>query len=131
MRSRVEFRLTMPGVGSWNGRWSGESRDFLLWRTLTDEEMKAAGMENAVGSWRYAWDDGWCAGVSARIMERGERRAKSAGFSGYEWMVKNILKHGHPRCECEWVPDDQYTTPKETWVRCIHCRAGKLAEATT
>lgn len=126
MKQRVEFRLTMPGVGSWNGRWSGEGENYLLWRNLTVEQMSH--VEDAGGSWRYPWGDGWTANVSARVMERGERRGKSVGFCGYEWMVKNILKHGHPRCECEWVPDEQYTTPEEAWIRCIHCRAGKLVE---
>jgi len=118
----------MPNVGSWNGRWSGEGKDYLLWRNLTPEQMKHVTGSNS--HWCYSWGDGWGARISARVMERGERRAKSAGFCGYGWMVDNIVKHGHPRCECEWVPDVQYTKDGETWVRCVHCKLSRQVVAT-
>ena len=101
---RVEFRLSMPSVGSWNGRWSGEGRNYVIVRTLPDEQARVLDK----GSWFYRWDDGWGASVRARVMERGERVRKSDGFSGYDWMVRNILDHGDPydagSVESEAVP---------------------------
>jgi len=91
---RVEFRLSMPGVASWNGRWSGEDRDYLIYKNLPDK--KCDEIEIADGaSWGYSWSDGWRASVSARIMNKGERKKKSCGFSGYDWMVRSILDKGH------------------------------------
>jgi hypothetical protein len=46
------------------------------------------------GSWAYHWDDGWCARISARIVDAEEARKlrkANAGFCGYDWMVKDIL----------------------------------------
>ncbi len=37
---KVEFRLTMPNNNSWNGKWSGAGRDYLLYRTLPESERK-------------------------------------------------------------------------------------------
>ncbi len=39
MRSRVEFRLTMPGRSSWNGRWSGEEKNYTIVRTLSSKTI--------------------------------------------------------------------------------------------
>lgn len=88
---RIEFRLSMPGRGSWNGGWWGEEKNYTITKKLPDDVAEKL---LAVGSWFHRWDDGWCAGISAREMITGERRKKSDGFSGYEWMVDNILDHG-------------------------------------
>lgn len=89
---RVEFTLSMPGRASWDGRWSGEDQRFAVVRTVSD--LKARELTAGPAYWNHAWNDGWCAAVSARIMQPGERRKKSAGFNGYEWMVDNIIDHG-------------------------------------
>jgi len=93
---RIEFRLSMPSTGSWNGRWSGEARNYVIYRQLTDAQAAELLDGKATGSWFHGWDDGWGAGIAARVMERGERRAKSDGFCGYDWMVTNILRLGAP-----------------------------------
>lgn len=49
---------------------------------------------NSTASWFHSWTDGWRACVTARIMRQGERRPKSAGFCGYDWMVRNIIWYG-------------------------------------
>ena len=53
-------------------------------------------MPGGKGYWTHRWDDGWCAGICARVVPKGERLKKSAGFSGYDWMVANIIDHGTP-----------------------------------
>lgn len=87
---RVEFLLTMPGRGSWNGGWSGEGARYAIVRTLPDKQAS----ELDGKSWGYSWSDGWHASIRARVVPKGERLKKSAGFSGYDWMVRNILAHG-------------------------------------
>jgi len=94
--NRVAFRLSMPSVGSWNGRWSGEGRNHVIYRQMTNAQVDELFDGNASGSWFHSWDDGWGAQISARVLDTGERRAKSDGFLGYDWMVTNILQYGSP-----------------------------------
>jgi len=89
---KIEFSLSMPGVGAWNGRWSGERQRYLIYKNLTDKIAKISGLDReSKKSWSYRWDDGWCACVSARVMSKGERKQKSDGFCGYDWMVDSII----------------------------------------
>lgn len=95
--TRIEFKLSMPGRASWNGGWSGESRNYILVRELDDiaiARLLGAAMTSA--SWSHRWSDGWCAEVTARIVPAGEELPKSDGFCGYDWMVDNILRNGSP-----------------------------------
>jgi len=122
MRQRVEFRLTMPGIRSWNGKWSGEDQNLTVVRSLTPTEVQALELPN---SWRHHWKDGWCARVSARLMEKGERRAKSDGFHGYEWIVQNVLLYGRAEAcpqesDHDWRPDSVVG-----WERCPRCRTSR------
>lgn len=96
----VGFFLSMPGRASWNGAWSGEGKLYARVERLTD---KKADEIIARGSFSYRWSDGWSARVNVRALdgkESREVRRKSAGFSGYDWMVASIRRHGEIR------PDD-------------------------
>jgi hypothetical protein len=87
---RVEFRLTMPGKVSWDGKWSGDDRNFTLVRDVDAETAdKLDGR-----SWSYGWSDGWRAEVSARVVSDAETQKPSHGFHGYDWMVVSILRYG-------------------------------------
>ena len=88
--TRIEFRLSMPNRASWNGKWSGEDRNYTLDRDLDDERA----VQLSGQSWSYGWPDGWCAEISARIVPAGEERKPSHGFDGYDWMVASILRYG-------------------------------------
>ena len=91
---RVEFKLSMPGRNSWNGRWSGEERNYTIVKSLRDSVALDLLGERGSQSWSYAWKDGWCANVRARIVMPGERLKKSDGFCGYDWMIDSILQYG-------------------------------------
>ena len=94
---RVAFRLSMPGCPSWNGHWSGEGRNYIIVKSLSEDSAKILLAGEAEKSWRHYWEDGWCAQVTARVVPKGEKLLKSAGFCGYDWMVENILDHGDTR----------------------------------
>ncbi len=96
----IAFELSMPGVGSWNGRWSGEGIRYVKLLSLgrgkqaTEHEAKIV----AGSSYYYSFGDGWAASVSARAVNTTEARKLrrlSAGFCGYDWMVDEIVEHGH------------------------------------
>ena len=88
----IVFELTMPNVGSWNGKWTGA--DKLYVRTRKEREVPKDYWNK---SFFYRWDDGWTACVSTIRMPVAEARKlerKSSGFSGYDWMIKSIIKYG-------------------------------------
>jgi len=98
----VSFELTMPGVNSWNGRWSGEGRKYYIIKNLTErfvknnEHLKFLN-ESGRDSFYYRWSDGWAANVDVeRIdgVQARKRRKMSAGFCDYDWMVTSIIQKG-------------------------------------
>jgi len=124
VNQRVEFRLTMPGVGSWDGKWSGAGRNYSIVRHVPTERVAELGLPQ---SFDHAWDDGWRASVRARVLGKGERPTKSDGFCGYEWMVDNILKYGSTN-SCpphEWEPDTSW----RGFERCPKCRTSRKIAA--
>jgi len=93
--NRVVFKLSMPNVGSWNGRWSGEERNYIIKKSVTDKKLTELGITDMKpASWYYSWGDGWGASVDCRLLKKGERLKKSNGFSGYDWMVTSIMDYG-------------------------------------
>jgi len=91
---RVEFRLSIPNVGSWNNKWSGKDRNYSIVRKVSDSRADKLLSGRVFASWFHHWGDGWSARVSARVVPVGERLKKSDGFCGYDWMVTNILAYG-------------------------------------
>ncbi len=89
----------MPGRGSWDGRWSGESDCYAIVKTIANGRKHVEKAERLVtGSpYTYRWSDGWAASVSVRIAEGADirkTRKASRGFCGYDWMVRSIYEHG-------------------------------------
>lgn len=88
----IVFELTMPGVGSWNGKWSGAGKLYV--RTRKEREVPKDYWNKC---FFYRWDDGWEACVSTILMPAKEARKlekKSNGFCGYDWMIESIIKYG-------------------------------------
>lgn len=89
------FELSMPSVASWNGRWSGEHDLYIIFKKLTEKQLKEIQIEER--NYSYNFGDGWRASVSVRTVDSKERQKlerKSKGFAGYEWMVDSIIKNG-------------------------------------
>lgn len=91
---RVEFRLSMPRNNAWNGKWTGKGNNYVIYKNLTDKKVKEL-IEATDGDpyWTYNFGDGWIAGITLRELAKGERKQKSDGFCGYDWMVRSILTY--------------------------------------
>ncbi len=94
----ISFELTMPNRGSWNGKWSGEDRRFIILKSLTDKKTKELLGQKNSKYFSHNWSDGWCASIEARKITASNkkelRKHVKNGFQGYDWMVSNILRYG-------------------------------------
>lgn len=105
----VSFQLTMPNIGSWNGRWTGESNKYYVIEKISDRYLNSQEhfktlLEKGKDYWHYSWNDGWGANVTAEIIDASEarkRRKESKGFCGYEWMITTIKHYGKPMNDAE------------------------------
>ena len=92
----LSFELSMPGIGSWNGKWTGEGKPYIIVDCLLKRDIEKAKAILDKGYFRYAFGDGWSAGVTVKeIPDRktaAKLRKKTAGFCGYDWMVKSIME---------------------------------------
>lgn len=89
------FKLSMPNVGSWNGKWTGENtlyaRVINFGRSEKENEKARAILDK--GYYHYNFGDGWAAGIYVSQVDAKEAasiRRRSAGFSGYDWMIQSI-----------------------------------------
>lgn len=90
----IAFTLSMPNIGSWDGKWSGEERLYVLTRTVNND---AAAKLLKHKFHYYSFGDGWGAEVKVEAVDGrkgAQLRKKSKGFCGYDWMVGEILSHG-------------------------------------
>ena len=87
----MAFELSMPGVASWNGRWTGEGRPYVRVENVTKmRDVKP-------GQYGYDFGDGWRAFVTVRQVDGAtarKLRRQSAGFCGYDWMIREIKEYG-------------------------------------
>ncbi len=94
----LRFELSMPGRGSWNGRWSGEGIPYQMVKQIgTSKAAKEKGKVLCKqGFFRYRWDDGWEALVKVTIVDAREARQirRKTDFCGFDWMVTSIIEHG-------------------------------------
>ncbi len=97
----LSFTLTMPNVGSWNGKWTGEGNlyakviNFGRGKAATEAAYKI--LSEYGGYYYYSFGDGWGAGIRVREVDADEARSirrKSKGFCGYEWMIESIRSVG-------------------------------------
>ena len=89
----IVFELTMPSVGSWNGKWSGSDRRYIRVLHEADVPKELHGRD-----FFYNWPDGWTACVSVKQMQAKEARKLqkiSAGFCGYDWMIDSLIADGY------------------------------------
>lgn len=91
----LQFKLTMPNRGSWDGKWSGDDDNYVMERNIIAHKAKKL-LEK--GNYRYNWSDGWSANIEVRrITGLSKVERTSDGFCGYGWMVDSIIEHGEIR----------------------------------
>ena len=93
----LAFTLSMPGVSSWDGCWSGEGRIYAKVRPVRKSQAAVEQANRALGSHGYSFGDGWYARVSVEVVDAKKARKlrkRSAGFCGYDWMIDSILRRG-------------------------------------
>ena len=93
------FTLSMPNVGSWNGRWSGEKNLYAKVVNLGRSKKANEKAEHILSNeyFHYNFGDGWSAGVTVVAVDAAHARKirrKSKGFCGYDWMVQSIIDKG-------------------------------------
>jgi len=94
----LSFELTMPNVGSWNGKWTGEGFKYYRHRSVSKKVGEQLLNGKKCQDWYYNFGDGWGANVSCmRVLsaEKCKRERISKGFAGYDWMIDEILKYGY------------------------------------
>lgn len=87
--SLYAFTLSMPSNNSWNGKWSGQDKPYVIVRAVNAKKYKPE-----PGSYRYSFGDGWVACVEVREVDGKESRRLrkiSQGFCGYNWMIDEII----------------------------------------
>ena len=87
----IQYTLTMPNKGSWDGKWTGEGICYAVCRRYAKDPNFTE------SNWSYHWDDGWSAKITAKKITAKEAsgiRKKSAGFCGYDWMIDSIETNG-------------------------------------
>ncbi len=95
------FELTMPGVGSRDGKRSGKEKQYLKLVAFRGKKREDQARKILVkGYYIYNFGDGWRAAISVRHIgktfpknEPSRLRRESAGFCGYDWMVDSIIDH--------------------------------------
>lgn len=93
----VAFELSMPNVGSWNGKWSGADRKYVRVINVGASKKTREKYEALCGYYHYSFGDGWAAGVTVKEVDPTQARKLrrlSAGFCGYDWMIDSIRYHG-------------------------------------
>ena len=93
----VSFELTMPNVGSWNGKLTGADKKYFLIKKLSKSQLANIPFKDGRASFYYNFGDGWGANVTAELVDAKEasrRRRNSKGFASYDWMVDEIVEHG-------------------------------------
>lgn len=141
------FELTMPDVGSWNGKWSGAGRFYgkvvNIGRSKEAKDKGASILSDQ--PYRYRWDDGWSAGVKVSQVDAKEAarlrrviRKADEGFCGYDWLVDSIIHYGDirimPSVRCgrcakvrvgsEWVvPEEGILEYVHSYTTCPECLA--------
>ncbi len=88
----------MPGIASWNGKWSGEKDLYALVQSFPGKRgEEKAGRILSRHYYSYNFGDGWRAAIEVRAVGPAESkrlRKLSKGFCGYDWMVDSIIQDG-------------------------------------
>ena len=89
------FSLSMPCVGSWNGRWTGEGKNYVKGRSFKNSDARLDNFKE--DDYWYDFGDGWSACVTVEEVtarEKTKANKTTDGFWGYDWMIDSIIENG-------------------------------------
>lgn len=92
----LAFKLSMPNVGSWNSKWSGEDHLYIKTKAFYGKSIVKALKIASERYYHYNFGDGWSAAITVSIVDAKEAsklRKKSKGFCGYDWMIDSIIDY--------------------------------------
>lgn len=93
----LQFTLSMPNKGSWNGRWTGEDRLYAKVISFrSKEKLQTAKEILGIGNFYYNFGDGWSAKINVQPITTKEAvkvRRNTKGFCGYDWMIDSIINN--------------------------------------
>jgi hypothetical protein len=99
--THIAYTLSMPNVGSWNGKWTGAAKVYIRVRTYSDKDARVIRvLGRKYPSAYYDFGDGWGASIAIEKVdgkEKIKRNKRSAGFCGYEWMIDSLEEFGDIR----------------------------------
>lgn len=106
----IKYTLTMPNVGSWDGRWSGEGKEYSKVRQYTKKHSKDK-IEKVLSKSNYFYNfgDGWSANIEVKVVdfvEKNKTKKRSLGFRDYDWMIDSIEKYGKICTEKENIEEE-------------------------
>ena len=91
----LTFELTMPNIGSWNGKWSGADNRYLMFKTFSKKEGERLMKNDKIRNFYHYFGDGWGANITMKPITSLEKRKiekVNKGFMGYEWMVEWMVE---------------------------------------
>jgi len=102
----VVFELSMPNIGSWNNKWTGNNKKHIRCKKECEVPKDLIGK-----NFYYSWSDGWTACITVRKVNCKEARKLlklSSGFCGYDWMISSIIQNG-----CITINNDKFGRSKK------------------
>ena len=98
----LRFEITMPNNNAWNGVDTGNKGGHYAFRNVD----KATADKLDGTNHYYNFGDGW----GANVKVKKERKCKTQGFRGYDWMIDEILEYG----EIKKVDERRYSNKLES-----------------
>ena len=74
----IAFELSMPHVGSWNGRWTGEDRLYARVVNFTNRYGTSKASKDKANSilekenYHYNFGDGWGANIEVKVVSASQ-----------------------------------------------------------
>ena len=111
----IVYILTMPNVGSWNGKFTGEGHLNCSVRSYIKDSPIPKKVLSMKYGYHYDFGDGWSVNIKATQI-KGNQKAKykkaSKGFYGYEWMIKEIEEFGRIKTRVERDQEERLKNAK-------------------
>lgn len=92
----LSFEITMPNVGSWNGKWTEAKNAHFAFRNYPKKEAERLMQGKEHRNFYYNFGDGWGANVKMKPILSSEMKKierVNSGFMGYDWMIDSIVKN--------------------------------------